>query len=161
MPLKLLKRKLKTLKNPAYNEQRLNPNINSYRKAANQGDAEAQFNLGLTYKEGQEVQQDNKMAAKWYQKAAEQGHITAQFNLGLLYQDGKGVEQDFASAVKWYQKAAQQDHITAQFNLGLLYQDGKGIRQNKTNAKEWYGRACDGGLQLGCDSYRELNEQGY
>ena len=125
MPLKLLKRKLKTLKNPAYNEQRLNPNINSYRKAANQGDAEAQFNLGLTYKEGQEVQQDNKMAAKWYQKAA------------------------------------QQDHITAQFNLGLLYQDGKGIRQNKTNAKEWYGRACDGGLQLGCDSYRELNEQGY
>ena len=125
MPLKLLKRKLKTLKNPAYNEQRLNPNINSYRKAANQGDAEAQFNLGLTYKEGQEVQQDNKMAAKWYQKAA------------------------------------QQDHITAQFNLGLLYQDGKGIRQNKTNAKEWYGMACDGGLQLGCDSYRELNEQGY
>ena len=125
MPLKLLKRKLKTLKNPAYNEQRLNPNIDSYRKAANQGDAEAQFNLGLTYKEGQEVQQDNKMAAKWYQKAA------------------------------------QQDHITAQFNLGLLYQDGKGIRQNKTNAKEWYGRACDGGLQLGCDSYRELNEQGY
>ena len=105
MPLKLLKRKLKTLKNPAYNEQRLNPNINSYRKAANQGDAEAQFNLGLTYKEGQEVQQDNKMAAKWYQKAAQQGHITAQFNLGLLYQDGKGIRQNKTNAKEWYGRA--------------------------------------------------------
>ena len=105
MPLKLLKRKLKTLKNPAYNEQRLNPNINSYRKAANQGDAEAQFNLGLTYKEGQEVQQDNKMAAKWYQKAAEQDHITAQFNLGLLYQDGKGIRQNKTNAKEWYGRA--------------------------------------------------------
>ena len=105
MPLKLLKRKLKTLKNPAYNEQRLNPNIDSYRKAANQGDAEAQFNLGLTYKEGQEVQQDNKMAAKWYQKAAEQDHITAQFNLGLLYQDGKGIRQNKTNAKEWYGRA--------------------------------------------------------
>ena len=105
MPLKLLKRKIKMLKNSSDNAQRLNPRINLYHKAANQGDTEAQFNLGLTYKEGQEVQQDSKMAAKWYQKAAEQGHITAQFNLGLLYQDGKGVRQNRTNAKEWYGRA--------------------------------------------------------
>ena len=105
MPLKLLKHKLKSLKNPSHNRQRLNPRIKLYQKAANQGNADAQFNLGLTYKEGQEVQQDNKMAAKWYQKAAEQGHVTSQFNLGLLYQDGKGVRQDRTNAKEWYGRA--------------------------------------------------------
>ena len=27
--------------------------------------------------------------------------------------------------------------------------------------KEWVGKACDNGLQLGCDAYQELNQQGY
>ena len=105
MPLKLLKHKLKSLRNSSHDRQLLNPRIKLYQKSANQGDAEAQFNLGLTYRDGQEVQQDNKMAAKWYQKAAEQGHITAQFSLGLLYQDGKGVRQNKTNAKEWYGRA--------------------------------------------------------
>ena len=41
-----------------------------------------------------------------------------------------------------------------------MYTKGQGVRQNLRKAKEWFGKACDGGLQLGCDAYRELNEQG-
>ena len=47
------------------------------------------------------------------------------------------------------------------YNLGFLYINGQGIGQNFSTAKEYYGKACDLGLQLGCDDYRKLNEKGY
>ena len=56
-----------------------------YRKAAEQGFAEAQFYLGWMYAEGQGVAEDYKQAAKWYRQAAEQGHAKAQNNLGVRY----------------------------------------------------------------------------
>ena len=52
---------------------------------AEQGDAPAQFNLGLMYDNGQGVPQDDKTAVKWYRLAAEQGVAVAQFNLGFMY----------------------------------------------------------------------------
>ena len=44
-----------------------------YRKAADQGDAFAQYNLGVMYDNGEGVPQDQAEAVKWYRKAAEQG----------------------------------------------------------------------------------------
>jgi TPR repeat protein len=61
------------------------------RPLANDGDAAAQFNLGLMYMTGHGVQQDYAAAALWYRKAAEQGYGLAQSNLGFLYRDGRGV----------------------------------------------------------------------
>ena len=46
-------------------------------------------------------------------------------------------------------------------DLGILYDNGQGVRQNFSTAKQYYGKACDLGLQLGCDNYRMLNEKGY
>ncbi len=65
-----------------------------YRKAAEQGDGDAQFNLALMYYNGLYVPQDYAEAAKWYRKAAEQGHAKAQYNLDLMYGKGLGVSQD-------------------------------------------------------------------
>ena len=79
-----------------------------YRRAADQGHAEAQYNLGVMYDDGQGVQQDYAEAVKWYRRAAEQGHAKAQFNLGNMYREGKGVQQDFSKAVLWFEKAASQ-----------------------------------------------------
>ena len=56
-----------------------------YRKSAEQGIADAQFNLGVMYDEGRGVTQDYNEAVKWYRKSAEQGLRDAQFNLGLMY----------------------------------------------------------------------------
>ncbi len=56
-----------------------------YRKAAEQGDADAQFRLGVMYHEGEGVSQDYTEAAKWSRKAAEQGDASAQINLGVMY----------------------------------------------------------------------------
>ena len=52
---------------------------------AEQGDADAQFNLGQMYREGLEVAQNYKEAVKWYRLSAEQGHAGAQCNLGMMY----------------------------------------------------------------------------
>jgi|TARA_B110000967_G_scaffold6241_1_gene6254 TPR repeat protein len=67
--------------------------------AAKQGDADAQFNLGIMYDIGEGVPENNAEAVKWYRKAADQGHAKAQFNLGLMYNNGEGVPENDAEAV--------------------------------------------------------------
>jgi TPR repeat protein len=54
-----------------------------YRKAAEQGNADAQYSLGRLYYEGRGVPQDYAQAAAWHRKAAEQGDAVAQGSLGL------------------------------------------------------------------------------
>jgi TPR repeat protein len=68
------------------------------RKAAEQGYAKAQNNLGLMYYSGQGVQQDYAEAIKWYRKAIEQGYADAQYILGVMYANGEGVLQSGAAA---------------------------------------------------------------
>ncbi|MCS1407836.1 MAG: Secretory immunoglobulin A-binding protein EsiB [Verrucomicrobia subdivision 3 bacterium] len=113
-------------------------NENTVRQAAQQGDAEAQFNLGMRYLQGVGVPQDDAEAAQWHQKAAEQGHARAQFNLGWAYDNGMGVPQDDVEAVKWYRKAAHQGLAEAQFNLGRMYYFGMGVPQNDAEGYAWY-----------------------
>ena len=135
--------------------------FNQTQRLANQGDAEAQYNLALMYDEGEEVRQDHFKAFEWYQKAANQGFASAQFNLGVMYRSGEGVRQDYAKALQWYQKAANQRYAASQYNIGILYYNGDGVSQDYAKAKEYFGKSCDNGDRDGCDGYRELNEQGY
>ena len=81
-----------------------------YRKAAGQGDADAQCQLG----NARSAEHDRKAAAMWYRKAAEQGHAEAQCSLCEAYYCGEGVTQDREVAVAWYRKAAGQGHAAAQ-----------------------------------------------
>ena len=76
-----------------------------YRKAAEQGYADAQFFLGDMYDNGRGVQKDYAQAVKWYRKAAEQGDAMAQGSLGFMYENGRGVQKDKKEAAKWYRKA--------------------------------------------------------
>jgi len=82
--------------------------VKGYRKAADQGDAEAQNNLGVCYATGQGVAKDAAEAVKWYRKAADQGLAAAQYNLGVCYENGQGVPKDESEAVKWYRMASDQ-----------------------------------------------------
>jgi TPR repeat protein len=91
-----------------------------YRKAAEQGIAQAQFNLGKCYDNGDGVEKDAREAIKWHRKAAEQGYAAAQCNLGLMYDNGRGVKQDESEAVKWYRKAAAQGDEDAKEALKRL-----------------------------------------
>ena len=72
-----------------------------YRRAAEQGDARAQYNLGGMYREGRGVPPDAAGAVAWYRRAAEQGHVRAQYNLGGMYAEGLGVPPDAVEAFMW------------------------------------------------------------
>ena len=115
-----------------------------YRKAAEQGSADAQDDLGDLYYSGQGVRQDYAQAAFWYRKAAEQGDADAQNSLGNLYSEGQGVPQDYAQAALWYHKAAEQGDADAQDSLGDLYLYGQSVPRDYAEAYFWYDLAAAG-----------------
>ena len=129
----------------ADNEKNYSEAVKWYLKAAEQGYADAQNNLGFCYDNGKGVEKDPKQAVYWYQKAAEQGYAGAQFNLALCYKDGTGVEQDPKQKVYWYQKAAEQGYATAQTNLGVCYDNGTGVEKDPKQAVYWYQKAAEQG----------------
>jgi len=102
------------------------------------GNASAQNNLGLMYKEGQVVRQDYAVAFKWFNLASAQGLSQAQYNLGIMYDTGQGVAQDHVVAVKLYKLAAAKGNVDAQSNLGALYTKGQGVVRNYVKAHMWF-----------------------
>ena len=111
--------------NDAYERGVYSPAFTLVEKLAEQGDAKAQYNLGLMYDKGDGAPQDYKAAIKWYTKSAEQGHAKAQNNLGLMYVKGLGIPQDYKAATKWWTKAAEQGDGDAQNNLDNMYRKWK------------------------------------
>jgi len=80
-----------------------------FKPLAEQGDTQAQNNIGDMYDKGRGVPQDNAEAVKWYRKAAEQGDVIGQNNLGEMYEKGKGVPKDYVLAYMWYNLATAID----------------------------------------------------
>jgi TPR repeat protein len=77
-----------------------------FRPLAEQGNVDAQFNLGLLYGVGQGVPQDYQESVKWYRLAAKQGNAGAQGQLAVRYANGQGVPKDFIRAHMWSNLAA-------------------------------------------------------
>ena len=112
------------------------------RKAAESGDAKAQFTMAIRYEEGRGVDHDTARVIEWLRKSAEAGNRDAQGYLGIVYERGRGVTQDDQEALRWYLKAAEQGVAQSQYNLGVLYLNGQGsIRKDKDEAKKWFERA--------------------
>ncbi len=122
--------------------------IKKVRKAADQRDSEAQYNLGLRYAGGIGVPQDDREAMKWYRKAAEQGHAGAQTILGEIFRKGDSVPQDDRKAAEWYRKAAEQGYASAQYYLADMYSEGDGVPQDDGEAAKWYRKAAEQGVTL-------------
>ena len=104
---------------------------------AQQGNANAQHNLGVMYDTGKGVPQDYAQALTWYRRAADQGHAKAQYNVGVMYHKGQGVPQNYSQAVQWYRKAVEQGEGDAQNNLGTMYHNGEGVPQDYQQAYFW------------------------
>ncbi len=113
------------------------------RKAAEQDDAKAQFNLGFCYANGRGVTKDEAESVKWYRKAADQKYSEAQYMLGLCYDTGRGVGKDEVEAVKWFRKAAEQNDSQAQVNLGVRYAEGQGVSKDAVEAVKWFRKAAE------------------
>ena len=122
-----------------------------FRKAAEQGHADAQYSLGYIYmhsnlkEDGKQVAPDHKLGFQWYEKAANQSHTVAQFKTGWAYEFGFGVTIDRVKAVEWYRKAAEKNHSEAQVRLGYLYFTGQGVPLDKKEGLKWYRMAASQG----------------
>ena len=114
-------------------------------RQADQGDATAEFMLGLIYSHGMGLAKNYEQAALWYRKAADQGYAKAQYQLGVLYESGQGVKQDLPQAISLYRKAAAQGDEDAEYYLGVLYGSGKGVTKDEAQAVSWYRKAADHG----------------
>jgi len=129
----------------AYNQGDYETAFKEWLPLAEQGEAEAQYNLGVLYDKGQGVPQDDTKAVRWYRLAAGQGNSAAQFNLGVMYANGQGVPQDDGEALRWYRLAAEQGKASAQNNLGVMYNFGQGVPQDDGEALRWYRLAAEQG----------------
>ena len=90
----------------AYHRKDYQTAIKLWKPLAEQGDARAQYDLGVLDAKGRGVPQNYAKAVKWFYKAAEQGYAKAQYNLGVMYKKGLGVTKDYAQAHMWFRLAA-------------------------------------------------------
>jgi len=117
--------------------------LEALRKKAEQGDAEAQLNLGTMYGSGRDgAGQNATEAIKWLRKAADQGEKHAQNYLGIMYSQGRGVAKDEAEGVKWFRKAAEQGYAESQCYLGIAYLYGIGVSRDVKQAKIWLKKSA-------------------
>ncbi len=112
-----------------------------YMKAAELGNAEAQFEVGFRYASSNRgVAKDYYEAFKWLKKSADQGYAEAIYYLGDAYEHGQGVQEDDKMAEKYYLSAAYKGYEDAYFSLGLLY---KYDSKNKNEAIYWFKKYAD------------------
>ena len=97
-----------------------------FTKAAEQGFARSQNELGLFYINGTKVAKDMIKATYWFEKAASQGHPGAQNNLGTIY----AMRRDYAEAIEMWKQAAKTGYVEALSNLAGCYLNGQGVEKN-------------------------------
>lgn len=114
-----------------------------YRSQAEQGDAAAQYYLGLCYSEG--ISRNYAEAVEWFNKSAAQGYTDAQYKLGACCSDGVGLMQDYTAAVQWFRIAADKGHTDALYRLGCCYYYGNGVEKDYDEAVKLFTQAVKQG----------------
>jgi len=103
-------------------------------KRANQGDVNAQYEVGKIFYDGG----DEKQAFKYCQLSANQNHPNALNRLGWHYSNGIGVVQNYKQAFKYYLLATEQKYKISYGNIGYYYETGKGVKKDLKKALEYY-----------------------
>ena len=113
-----------------------------YTRAAEQGLATAQFDLGRMYITGSGVTRDFEQGLAWQIKAAELGLARAQFAIGKRYLFGADLTRDYEQALELISKAAEQGLTGAHSQLGAMYFKGEGVPKDYVQAYKWFGIAA-------------------
>jgi TPR repeat protein len=108
-----------------------------FKRAADMGYADAEYDLGIMYFNGRGVDQSFEAAAHLLRQSARQGQPNAQFRLATLYYTGRGVARNSAKEAFWLEQAARQGLTKAQYNLAVMYANGDGIFKSPVKAYAW------------------------
>ena len=110
---------------PEYHQPEHTPDgdeqFRKYMAKAQDGDVDAQYNLGIMYYHGEGIQKNHDEALKWFHLSAEQGDAEAQYNLGFMYGRGEGTGKNHRASMEWFQKAASQGHEGAREILEKMF----------------------------------------
>ena len=131
----------------AYSNKDYATALREFRPLAEQGDVDAQYNLGVMYEYGEGINQDYKEAVKWYRLAAEQGEATAQGNLGGMYGNGQGVIQDNVMAHMWLDIGASNGSTNAAKNRDIV---AKRMNESQLAEAQKLARECVARNYKGC-----------
>ena len=129
------------------------------RGAAEQGKAEAQYNLALLYTQGTLGQQDYLTAFHWFEKAADNGIVQAQYNLANCYDQALGCIEDKTKAFSGFMKAAKQGFIPAWQNIAVMYYQGEGTKKDLIKAYAWTLLAAKAGQEEAKSSEPTLTKE--
>lgn len=123
---------------------------------ADQGNADAQYDVGEMFEKGSGVAVDLKKAFVWFDKSATQGHVKAQFKVAYMYYKGQGVDANVNKAFQLMEKPANDGNVRAQFYLGQMLANGDGVKPDHDEAFTWYSRSSLGGYKPADDALAEL-----
>ncbi len=118
-----------------------------YRASADQGNADGENGVGVSYEEGTlSAQPDYALARKFYLKSAAQGNAKGEYNLGRFYEYGFGDQRNCQKAIELLRSSALQGYALAEYALGKKYDKASGDetcpRDDDAMAAKWYRRAA-------------------
>lgn len=138
-----------------------NDEIKELMEAAEQGDVIAQYNLAVSYQEGEGVEENPELAFKWFLKAAEQGDSDAQYQVATCYRMGEGVAENKNESINWLIKSAEQDNANAYYGLASCYDRGYGsIKADPAKAFELYVKSAELGQPQALNEIANCYQQG-
>lgn len=121
-------------------------------EAADNGDPEAMYAMGLYYNASDSpVYKNEQKALQWVEKAAEAGCAKALCALAMAYIKGFGNITAFhlgynpEKAVALFRKAADLGNINAYYGLGRCYEEGRGVKRDLEEAEKWLEKAVASG----------------
>ena len=106
-----------------------------------EGNAVAQYIIGLMYFRGKVVEKDFNESIKFLNLSADQGYARAQHKLGNIYMGDLFGKPDYRKAIKWFRLASGQGYAPSQYFLATLYESGSGIKQDYVRAYMWFSLA--------------------
>lgn len=115
-------------------------------QAADEGNPQAQYRLGLLYANGEGLPLDYVAAADYFEQAAEQGVAEAMRLLAWLHANGFGVEQSDERTRHWYLRAAEGGDLNAQLTVATMYLLGRyGAEREPKKMLYWFQQAAEQG----------------
>ena len=126
--------------------------------AAN-GDARANYNLGIMYREGLGVTQDDIEALTHFIAAAEDGHMLGNYAVGLAFLRGRGSDVDAEAALFYLKEATLLGHALSPVEIGRVYFDGKLTEKDVVAAHFWWSVARDRNAPRATEYLNSLSRQ--
>ncbi len=127
--------------------------FNCFKKAADMGDANGLYNLGMCHLRGYGCLPDKHLAFKCFRASAEKGHPEAINNMGGFYRDGIVVRRDLVMATKFFERSAKLGNDYGLLNYALALQRGEGVEKDAERAVEYFKDAAERGNAEAMNAY--------